>query len=199
MSLHIVIVSLHEPDEESCQGILILFNYRFAGLKVVNYSYYSTRTVAAFEKIIGMASKNSIEESRAIGLQDGSSDAKKGSVNEAGVRSNIEGADVDTAIPPGTIDPVYEAKARVLNEAVSNLIYSRHMLITQIMRGDEQHRFKKSVWAGINGNSSSLLDLAGQMITYGLSSLLLSVRLLQSRLLSLKTTYTDRPSHRCRQ
>ena len=33
-------------------------------------------------------------------------------------RVEVESLNIDTAIPPGTIDPVYEAKARVLNEAV---------------------------------------------------------------------------------
>ncbi|KAM3084420.1 hypothetical protein ACMFMG_001475 [Clarireedia jacksonii] len=68
-----------------------------------------------------MASKNDIEESRSGGLQDASSDTKSGGVNEAGVQSDIEGVDIVTAIPPGTIDPVYEAKARVLNEAVQEI------------------------------------------------------------------------------
>jgi hypothetical protein len=43
------------------------------------------------------------------------------------------------------------------------------------MRTDGRHRFKKSVWAGISGNYLLLSDLAGQMIIYGLSLLLLSV------------------------
>lgn len=34
-------------------------------------------------------------------------------------------ATVDAALPKGTIDPVYEAKARVLNNAVSKIILAR--------------------------------------------------------------------------
>jgi hypothetical protein len=75
-----------------------------------------------------MASKNSIEESRSIGPQDGSSDTKNGIVDEAGERWDSEGGNVVTAIPPGTIDPVYEAKARILNEAVSNSTSSSYIL-----------------------------------------------------------------------
>jgi hypothetical protein len=66
-----------------------------------------------------MASKNSIEDSRSAGRQDDSSDTKNGVVNEAGEQWDNERGNAVTAIPPGTIDPVYEAKARILNEAVS--------------------------------------------------------------------------------
>ncbi|PQE08840.1 major facilitator superfamily transporter protein [Rutstroemia sp. NJR-2017a WRK4] len=68
-----------------------------------------------------MASKNSIEESRSAGRQDDSSDSKNGVVNEAGEQWDNERGNVVTAIPPGTIDPVYEAKARILNEAVQEI------------------------------------------------------------------------------
>lgn len=41
------------------------------------------------------------------------------------------GMDEAATIPPGTIDPVYEAKARVLNHAVS------HVSFTKIARSRE--------------------------------------------------------------
>lgn len=49
---------------------------------------------------------------------DGEPDVKDGNVNnDYTQRSEVESLNL-TAIPPGTIDPIYEAKARVLNEAV---------------------------------------------------------------------------------
>lgn len=50
--------------------------------------------------------------------RDGEPDIKDGNVNDDYTqRSEVESLSL-TAIPPGTIDPIYEAKARVLNEAV---------------------------------------------------------------------------------
>lgn len=48
---------------------------------------------------------------------DGGRDLKEGS-ERLGSREVGELVEVDAAIPKGTIDPVYEAKARVLNAAV---------------------------------------------------------------------------------
>ncbi|RAL64337.1 hypothetical protein DID88_001813 [Monilinia fructigena] len=49
-------------------------------------------------------------------------DFKDGNVNNRHVpRSEVESLNFDTAIPSGTIDPIYEAKARVLNEAIQEI------------------------------------------------------------------------------
>ncbi|KAI9643166.1 hypothetical protein NHQ30_008902 [Ciborinia camelliae] len=46
-------------------------------------------------------------------------DGKYGTVDNNYIsRSEVESLNFETAIPPGTIDPIYEAKACVLNEAV---------------------------------------------------------------------------------
>ncbi|KAF7918916.1 hypothetical protein EAE99_008641 [Botrytis elliptica] len=52
---------------------------------------------------------------------DGEPDVKDGNVNnDYTQRSEVESLNL-TAIPPGTIDPIYEAKARVLNEAIQDI------------------------------------------------------------------------------
>ncbi|KAB8303026.1 hypothetical protein EYC80_004480 [Monilinia laxa] len=49
-------------------------------------------------------------------------DFKDGNVNNHHVpRSEVDSLNFDTAIPSGTIDPIYEAKARVLNEAIQEI------------------------------------------------------------------------------
>jgi hypothetical protein len=58
------------------------------------------------------------------------------------------GVDDLSAIPKGTIDPIYEAKARVLNRAVPPTTSLPVMLLIF-------SRFKTSAWDGTNGNSSS--------------------------------------------
>lgn len=45
---------------------------------------------------------------------------------ETGLKALPAGANDDGAIPKGQIDPVYEAKARVLNRAVSS---SHHVIL----------------------------------------------------------------------
>lgn len=65
------------------------------------------------------------------------------------------------AIPKGTLDPVYEAKARVLNHAVSVPLYLEEVTLLT------KDRSKILEWAGINGSSSSLWALAGQTIISG--------------------------------
>jgi hypothetical protein len=77
-------------------------------------------------------------------------------INDAGV------------IPKGTLDPVYEAKARVLNRAVSSSSYD-------VCARPDKSRFRISAWAGINGSCSSLLDSDGRMTTFGPSSPVSSV------------------------
>jgi hypothetical protein len=57
------------------------------------------------------------------------------------------GVDDASAIPKGQIDPVYEAKARVLNHAVRVTRLPTHDITAH------HHRFKRLVWDGINGNS----------------------------------------------
>jgi hypothetical protein len=58
---------------------------------------------------------------------------KNGSKEEI---SSLIGIDDVAAIPKGTIDPVYEAKARVLNRAVCFLHYSRDS-VTDILQIQE--------------------------------------------------------------
>jgi len=53
-----------------------------------------------------MASAKSLEEARTP-------------AGEPAVATEIQGFDDDGAIPKGQLDPIYEAKARVLNRAVS--------------------------------------------------------------------------------
>ncbi|KAK6600767.1 MFS-type transporter PB1E7.08c 4 [Botrytis cinerea] len=53
--------------------------------------------------------------------RDGEPDIKDGNVNDDySQRSQVESLSL-TVIPPGTIDPIYEAKARVLNEAIQDI------------------------------------------------------------------------------
>lgn len=66
----------------------------------------------------------------------------------------------DAVIPKGTIDPIYEEKARVLNQAVSMKPQGFRVRI-------DFCRFKTLEWDGINGNCSLLLVLDGQMIISG--------------------------------
>lgn len=75
------------------------------------------------------------------------------------------GVDEEATIPKGQIDPVYEAKARVLNRAVrSPLHVCRSTLLDAILH---DHRFKTSVWDGTSGNCSSLSASAGRATTFG--------------------------------
>ncbi len=69
-------------------------------------------------------------------------------------------------LPSGIFDPVYEAKARVLNDAVSSAFSKLPARDTWLI----SNRFKRLVWAGINGSSSSSSASAGQVIIYGQSS-----------------------------
>ncbi|KAM0165345.1 hypothetical protein ACHAPG_000013 [Botrytis cinerea] len=56
--------------------------------------------------------------------RDGEPDIKDGNVNDDySQRSQVESLSL-TVIPPGTIDPIYEAKARVLNEAIQDIVTS---------------------------------------------------------------------------
>jgi hypothetical protein len=86
-------------------------------------------------------------------------------------------ADEVAAIPKGTIDPVYEAKARVLNHAVIQPEASSpppppsqeppfvgHIVMAQRLIAP---RSKKSGWGGISGSCSSSSASAGQTTTYG--------------------------------
>jgi hypothetical protein len=59
-----------------------------------------------------------------------------------------------------TIDPIYEAKARVLNNAVCLFSTSRDAIA-------DFSRSRRSAWDGINGSSLALLDLAGLMTICG--------------------------------
>ena len=87
---------------------------------------------------------------------------------EPQVESQLVGAREDAAaIPKGTLDPVYEAKARVLNAAV-RLPCTPEALLHECSR---DCRSKILVWDGTNGNSSSSWALDGPATIYGLSSL----------------------------
>lgn len=71
----------------------------------------------------------------------------------------------DVTSPTGT-DPVYERKARVLNDAVlptRRFLFTRDASLTFA-------RSRKLVWDGINGNCSLWLVLVGRTIICGLSS-----------------------------
>lgn len=75
--------------------------------------------------------------------------------------AEVIGLDDEAAIPKGTIDPVYEAKARVLNHAVSTLTICIDITLKYLSRS------KRSAWDGINGNSLSSSASAGQTTTFG--------------------------------
>lgn len=76
-----------------------------------------------------MASKNEISESRIV---SGESNGNRDTIDKSAIVgdeteskeeiSGLSGIDDLAAIPKGTIDPVYEAKARVLNHAVHSFI-----------------------------------------------------------------------------
>lgn len=116
-----------------------------------------------------MASKNEISESRIV---SGESNGNRDTIDKSAIvgdeteskeeTSGLSGIDDLAAIPKGTIDPVYEAKARVLNHAVrsSSFVSRVHVMLISA-------RFKKLAWDGINGNSSLLLDLAGRTTICG--------------------------------
>jgi hypothetical protein len=78
-------------------------------------------------------------------------DPEKGDFNQISEPGNEPdltalGANDASAIPRGTIDPVYEAKARVLNHAVCSIF--------RFINTPDDYRFKKLVWDGINGSYS---------------------------------------------
>jgi hypothetical protein len=60
------------------------------------------------------------------------------------------GIDDAAPIPKGQIDPVYEAKARVLNRAVCLCV------VCHLNEADHRYRFKILEWDGTNGNCSLL-------------------------------------------
>jgi len=62
-------------------------------------------------------SKYSIDKSPLGGAENGSDDANRGENTPS-----IAAIEAEAAIPKGTLDPVYEAKARVLNAAVRLLM-----------------------------------------------------------------------------
>lgn len=97
-------------------------------------------------------------------------DFKDANVNDHRPPSEVESLNFDTAIPSGTIDPIYEAKARVLNEAVRLITFnSISLFLINLINTNRKKsfRFKRLVWDGINGNCSLSLALAGRMIIYG--------------------------------
>ena len=70
---------------------------------------------------------------------------------EANLETLPSGVDDAGAIPKGQIDPVYEAKARVLNHAVSSI---SNFLLWYPKRMLTSCRFNRLAWAGINGSCS---------------------------------------------
>lgn len=98
---------------------------------------------------------------------------------------SIEMSDDDTVISKGALDPVYEAKAKVLNRAVSQShpafimdtrrAHTRYPdRVWKSLRKDvkltlRNERFKILAWAGTNGSFSLLSVLAGPATTSGLS------------------------------
>jgi len=90
----------------------------------------------------------------------------QGIIPEDTIEANLENEDDNIAgrdgvLPKGSIDPVYEAKARVLNNAVGIAEVGSS---AQLMRS----RFKRLVWDDTIGNCSLLLDSDGPTITSGL-------------------------------
>ncbi|KAF7946567.1 hypothetical protein EAE96_009563 [Botrytis aclada] len=68
-----------------------------------------------------MANETLNDDPASSNANDGEPDVKDGNVsNDYIQRSEVESLNL-TAIPPGTIDPIYEAKARVLNEAIQDI------------------------------------------------------------------------------
>lgn len=73
-----------------------------------------------------------------------------GAINNDGRRNSlVDAADDEAIIPKGALDPVYEAKARILNRAVSFGLILFDRVDVNIVR------FKISVWGGISGSFSS--------------------------------------------
>lgn len=94
----------------------------------------------------------------------------------------------DAAIPNGTVDPVYERKARVLNHAVTRMIsLSRDSSLTFF-------RFRKLAWDGTSGNCSLWLDSVGRTTICGQLSLLSSVRYTHCNAGSFANTQESNPS-----
>jgi hypothetical protein len=85
--------------------------------------------------------------------------SRKGSESDADAMSQEEGLLIEDS---GTVstDPVYEAKARVLNHAV-------HPPSTHVIAELTFCRSKRLAWVGINGSSLLLSDSAGQMTISG--------------------------------
>jgi hypothetical protein len=92
----------------------------------------------------------------------------KGS-EDSGSQENLLMGVVDAATL--TVDPVYEAKARVLNNAVPTYIFRAHVT-TQLTK----FRYRRLVWAGTNGSCLSSSASAGQTIISGQLSPPSSVR-----------------------
>lgn len=80
---------------------------------------------------------------------------------------SIDAGDDDTVISKGSLDPVYEAKAKILNRAVScstlglmsprPLVHGRRgkeNAMKILTRAASHNRFKILAWAGTNGSSS---------------------------------------------
>lgn len=79
-------------------------------------------------------------------------------------KTTVDLSDDDAIIPQGQIDPVFEAKARVLNHAVRSPSYP---VPWQSWPADLSSRSKISAWDGTNGSSSSSSDLAGHRTISG--------------------------------
>jgi hypothetical protein len=79
----------------------------------------------------------------------GKSTAINEETNSKAEVGSLSGIDDVAAIPKGTIDPVYEAKARVLNHAVG---FPRSSHVTAILTFS---RSKRLEWASITGSSLS--------------------------------------------
>lgn len=87
-----------------------------------------------------------------------------GSFNDDDARrdSLAETTDDEGIIPKDALDPVYEAKARVLNRAVSTLASPPRGVFDR-----DLFRFKILAWEGISGNYLSSSDLDGLAIICG--------------------------------
>lgn len=125
----------------------ISHDFRFAKVFKIVLNTSISRTTGLLYSISSMAH-----------IQD---NGKEVSVDTRRGDSVAWGVDDVGAIPKGTIDPVYEAKARVLNRAVS-------LQPALVERAQLTYcRSKTSGWDGINGSSSSLSGSDGLPTTSG--------------------------------
>ncbi|GKU02975.1 unnamed protein product [Fusarium langsethiae] len=85
-----------------------------------SYNEFSRTTMAT-------TPDNEAETKKAYGAIDNNGDARRNSI--------VDAAEDEAIIPKGALDPVYEAKARILNRAVSDIGFGRYQLELFIVIG----------------------------------------------------------------